>query len=223
VGFDVEMAQQLGRDLGVQVELVPVSRAILDSSLDPGLCDVLMSGVVVTPDRMLHVQFSQAYLDETIAFIVLDHQAPSFAEWDGIRRQGRLRIGVPPGTYFTRKVRDELGDVDLVPVSGIDDMFRPREPALDAFVATAERGSAYTILHPAYSVVVPKPRPMKVPLAYVVAGHDEQFRGLLDGWIDLKRKDGTIDELFAHWILGQQTTAPTRRWSVLRDVLHVIR
>ena len=33
--------------------------------------------------------------------------------------------------------------------------------------STAERGSAYTLLHPEYSVAVPKPRPFKVPLAYV--------------------------------------------------------
>jgi Na+/H+-dicarboxylate symporter/ABC-type amino acid transport substrate-binding protein len=223
VGFDVEMALQLGKDLDVNVEFVPISRTVLDTELDASTCDVVMSGVVVTADRMLHVRFSQSYLDETIAFLVLDHLAPAFAEWDDVRSRGRLRIGVPAAPYFMRKIHEELRDVDLVPIASMDDIFTPREPPLDAFIATAERGSAYTILHPAYSVVVPKPRPMKVPLAYVVAGRDAEFAQLLDTWIDLKRKDGTIDELFAHWILGQQAEPAQPRWSILRNVLHLVR
>ena len=223
VGFDVEMAQQLGRDLNVAVEFAPIPRSALETSVEPAACDVVMSGAVVTADRVLHVLFTQPYLDETIAFLVLDHKASSFAEWSSISRQGRLRIGMPDAPYFVRKIRDELPNVDIVPIRSMDDMFKPNAADVDAFIATAERGSAYTILHPAYSVVVPKPRPMKVPLAYVVCGHDERFVSVLNTWIDLKRKDGTIDELYAHWILGQQVTASAPRWSVIRNVLHLVK
>jgi ABC-type amino acid transport substrate-binding protein len=87
-------------------------------------------------------------------------------------------------------------------------------------VLTAERGSAYTLLHPEYSVAVPKPRPFKVPLAYVIAGRDAAMTAMINTWIELKRKDGTIDELFAHWILGQDSTPKARRWSIGQDVLH---
>jgi hypothetical protein len=69
-------------------------------------------------------------------------------------------------------------------------------------------------------VAVPKPRPFKVPLAYVIAGRDDAMAAMLDTWIELKRKDGTIDELFAHWILGRTASAAHRRWSILDDVLH---
>ena len=180
-----------------------------------------MSGAVVTADRAMHVQFSAPYLDETVAFVVLDHQAASFGEWSRVRAMGRLRVGVPRGTPPLRKIQDELKGVELVALEGMDDIFRPHDPPIDAFVATAERGSAYTILHPAYAVVVPKPRPLKVPLAYVIAGRDQQLLGIVNTWIDLKRKDGTLDELFAHWILGQGAVQKPPRWSVVRDVLHL--
>jgi hypothetical protein len=42
---------------------------------------------------------------------------------------------------------------------------------------------------------------------------------MVDTWIDLKRKDGTIDELFGHWILGRSATPHQRRWSILDDVI----
>ncbi len=223
VGLDVEMAQQLAGDLGLRVEFVPVSREAFDTGVDPSVCDLIMSGAVVTADRTLHVQFSQPYLDETVAFLVLDHQVADYAEWSRVRALGHLRIGVPRGAYFERKIRSELSDVEIVPISAMEDMFTPQEPPVDAFVTAAERGSAYTILHPAYSVVVPKPRPVKMPLAYVIAGRDAEFTGIVNTWIDLKRKDGTIDELFAHWVLGQQATSSHPRWSVIRNVLHLVR
>jgi ABC-type amino acid transport substrate-binding protein len=217
------MAEQLGSDLGVGVEFAPVSRRVLDDGLDPSLCDLVMSGAVITADRVLRGQFTEPYLDETVAFIVLDHRTAEFADWERVRRLTRLRIGMPPAPYFVHKIREELGEVEIVPIASIDDMFRPRDRPVDAFVATAERGSAYTIMHPEYSVVVPKPRPMKVPLAYVVAGGDVQFTNIVNTWIDLKRKDGTIDELFAHWIMGQPANRPQPRWSVVRNVLHLVK
>ena len=223
VGFDVEMAQQFGRDLDVAVEFVPVSRSILTTGLDPSVCDLVMSGVAVGPDRALHVQFSAPYIDETMAFLVPDHLSSAFSEWSSVRAMGRFRLGMPNAPYFIRKIHDELSDVEIVPVNTMDEMFQTHNPPLDVFVATAERGSAYTLLHPAYSVVVPKPRPMKVPLAYVIAGHDPRMVDLVNTWIDLKRKDGTIDDLFAHWILGEQATRTERRWSIVRNVLHLVK
>jgi len=111
---------------------------------------------------------------------------------------GRLRLGVPRAPYFMRKIRDELHDVDIVPIDRMDDIFAAHDPPIDAAIATAERGSAYTLLHPEYSVAVPKPRPFKVPLAYIIAGRDAEMTSMVNTWIELKRKDGTIDELFAH-------------------------
>jgi Na+/H+-dicarboxylate symporter/ABC-type amino acid transport substrate-binding protein len=220
VGFDVEMAHQLGRDLGLTLEFVPASRSTFDTGLDPAVCDLIMSGAAVTGDRALHVQYSSAYLDETVAFIVPDHLASTYSEWSTVRALGHVRIGVPRAPYFLRKVRDELTDVEIVPVDGMDDMFKPHTPPIDAYVATAERGAAYTILHPAFSAVVPKPRASKVPLAYIIAGRDAGLTSIVNTWIDLKRKDGTIDQLYSHWILGQDAQPRQPRWSIVRDVLH---
>jgi len=223
VGFDIEMALQLARDLGVRAELVPVDRSVFDVGLDPSVCDIVMSGVAVTADRSLQVRFSGSYLDETVAFVVADNRVSSFSEWASVRAMGHLRLGVPPAPYFIRKIRDELTDVEIVPIDRIDNMFVPDAPAVDALVLTAERGAAYTLLHPEYSVAVPKPRPFKVPLGYVIAGRDSDMANMVNTWIELKRKDGTIDELFAHWILGKDSTPKSPRWSIVRDVLHWVR
>ena len=219
VGFDVEMAQQLARELGVGLELVPADRRLFEDGLDPSACDLVMSGTAVTATRALHVRFSAPYLDETIALMVPDHRRAEFADWDDLRAARGLRLGVPDLPYYLARIRTELPAADVVPLDSPERMFDRRDPPLDALVLTAERGSAYTLRHPEYSVVVPRPRQIKVPLAYVIAGRDAALASLVDTWIDLKRKDGTIDDLFAHWILGRNAQPKRPRWSILDDVL----
>jgi len=90
---------------------------------------------------------------------------------------------------------------------------------LDALLYVAEAGSAWTLLYPAFSVAIPKPMVVQVPMAYALPGGEQEFRDYLDAWIEMRRRDGTIDRLFEHWILGRGTERSTPRWSVIRDVL----
>jgi ABC-type amino acid transport substrate-binding protein len=57
-------------------------------------------------------------------------------------------------------------------------------------------------------------------LAYPVVCRDQDLTRFINTWIELKRRDGTIDALYSHWILGKQTGKRQPRWSVMRHVLH---
>jgi ABC-type amino acid transport substrate-binding protein len=53
-----------------------------------------------------------------------------------------------------------------------------------------------------------------------VARHDQAWGTFVNAWIEMKRRDGTLDTLYHHWILGEAATSTTPRWSVIRNVLH---
>ena len=99
-------------------------------------------------------------------------------------------------------------------------LFEKWDPDVDAVALPAERGSAWTLLYPQYSVVVPAPGITKVPLAYPIGAHDPSFASFMNTWIDLKRKDGTIQGLYDYWVLGRDAAPRQPRWSVIRNVLH---
>ena len=65
VGFDIELAHRLAREMGVTLAFVPVDRQTMAAQLADGYCDLVMSGVVVTTDRAREILFSDSYLDET--------------------------------------------------------------------------------------------------------------------------------------------------------------
>ena len=178
-----------------------------------------MAGILVTPRRSEEMRFSQPYIDETMAFMVRDHLRGEFTSWDAIRRLGRFTVGAVNVPYYVAEVRDRAPELDLQEVPTETDPTTSL-PQLDAFVIPAERGSIFTLLHPQFSIVVPEPDPVRVPLAYPLTPHDSDWASLVNNWIELKRRDGTIDALYRHWILGQSSERQDRRWSILRNVLH---
>jgi hypothetical protein len=131
-----------------------------------------------------------------------------------------VTIGVPAIREFEMKVRAQLPDAQIVHLSSADEVFARLGRTMDAFTLTAERGSAWTLLHPELSVAVPLPGLVKVPMAYPIARRDETFTTVVNTWIDLRTKDGLIDRLYNRWILGRIEEGKKPRWSVMRDVLH---
>jgi len=221
VGFDVEMAHALGRELDAPVEFAPVPRDQLVEVLEAGRVDVVMAGILVTTRRAARAVFSAPYLDETLAFLVPDHRRAEFSDAAGVRARDGLRLGVPDLPYVQQLVEREFPKARVVPITLTAESASVLETgAVDAVVLTAERGSFLTLLHPQYSVAVPRPLEIRLPLGYPVARHDVEAARFLSTWIDLKKKDGTIQALYDHWILGRDAKAKEPRWSILRDVLH---
>ena len=217
VGIDVELAQALAADLGVRAEFYQAEYSDLPNLLKTGTCDIAMSGVAITSERAVDLAFSDPYLDETLAFVTKDHWRDRFRTWESIRELGAVRIGVPDLPTYRRVISARLPNAVIVPLRRVEDLFRPDEDVM-AYVLPAERGSVLTLLHPDYSVVVPQPDTIKLPVAYPIARADTRWLTYVNTWIELRRRDGTLDALYRHWILGQNAVPSKPRWSVMRNV-----
>jgi ABC-type amino acid transport substrate-binding protein len=222
VGFDVEMAYALAGELGLEIEFVPVPRERLAEAINAGLSDIIMGGISVTTGRASEMVFSPPYIDETLSFVVPDHRRADFSSAEWVRRTPGLRVAVPNLPYLEEIIHREFPRAEIVPVSvdRVVDFFTGRMERIDALVFPAERGSYFTLLYPAFSVAVPHPLTLRFPLAYPVARRDLELARFLGIWIDLQRKNGTIQALYDHWILGRDAIPKQPHWSVIRDVLH---
>ena len=83
----------------------------------------------------------------------------------------------------------------------------------------AEVGAAWTLLYPHYTVVVPEGAVARVPAAYAVRLGDQDLANFLSDWLDIKRRDATLDRLYRYWVLGRDEGRREPRWSVIRNVL----
>lgn len=178
-----------------------------------------MAGTPVTPLRASQTLFSEPYLDETLGFVVKDHLREHFTSWASIRALGAIRVGIPNLPYYISVIRERAPALQLK-VLELDENPLDARHGLDVVALSAERGSILTLLQPEFTVVVPEPDIVKVPLAYGLARHDQAWASFINTWIELKRRDGTIEALYRHWILGSDAVDRQPRWSVIRNVLH---
>jgi ABC-type amino acid transport substrate-binding protein len=133
---------------------------------------------------------------------------------------GPVTLVIPGLPYLMDMVQAHLPEATLIPVMQLDDFSKLLKTEADAGILTAERGAAWSLLHPNYTVVIPKGLRVSVPLAYPVAGRDQAMATFLNTWITLKKRDGTIERLYDYWILGKDAAPSQPRWSIIRDVLH---
>jgi ABC-type amino acid transport substrate-binding protein len=223
VGFDIEMAHLLARDLDVELAFVPVMRDRMTEQVNEGYCDIVMSGMVVTPERALEVAFSVPYTDATLAFVVKDHRLEEFSSRDAIRRLKAPRIGVLNVPYYVNGLQRALPQATMVQLNSITEFFEGKGEELDAFLYAAEAGSAWTLLYPAYTVAIPQPVVLKGPVAYPLPRGDRELVDFINVWLELKKRDGTIEALYDYWILGKNAVPKQPRWSVIRNVLHWVK
>jgi len=219
VGLDVELMQLITRDLGVRPEFVEWAPGELVHAVAAGRSDIGIGGFPLSPAQVTQVTFSAPYLEETAAFVVKDHLRSRFETWASIQEAGDLAIGVPSEPYYERLLRARLPGLRMRSFAITDDPLDDRA-GFDAVALPAERGSVMTLLNPRWTVVVPSPGLIKIPLAFPLAGADPQWSAFVNTWIEMKRRDGTLDTLYDHWILGKDAEKRTPRWSVVRNLLH---
>jgi Na+/H+-dicarboxylate symporter/ABC-type amino acid transport substrate-binding protein len=219
VGVDVEMAHILARTLGVKLEFVPIDRAKLFKQLNEGYCDIVMSGMVVTPERAEAASLSLPYMEATLALVVQDYRRSEFTTREALRQLKAPKLAVLDVPYFISFVRERLPNAQLVILNSAAEYFESKGKTLDGFVYSAEAGSAWSLLYPEYTVVVPPP-PIALPLSYAMARGDRELLDYVNALVELKKGDGTLKKLYDYWILGRFAANKQPRWSVIRNVLH---
>jgi ABC-type amino acid transport substrate-binding protein len=219
VGLDVDLASVLAREMGVDLEFVEVSSESMADDLQAGRCHLVMSGLTITPDRMLNMVFSEPYMQATASFVVRDHVRAKFSSRDSVKALAKPRIGVLDIPYYVETLATYLPRAEVVKLESTDEFFDQRNQELDAMFMSAERGSTWTLIHPEFSVAIPQPDVLAAPVSIAMAPDAERLADFINAWLRLKRQDQTIDQLYRYWILGGGAEPAQPRWSVVRDVL----
>ncbi len=223
VGFDVEMAHRLARDLGLTLEFVPLAQAKgWFDQVNAGYCDIAMIQVPLLASTSLRVDLTRAFNRQAAAFLVPDHLRDEFETWEKIRSRGEVRLAAFDFEYTETIARRLLPDARLVPMQDASDYRKHLETGLadvDAILGRAESVAAWTILHPRYTFVVPRPV-ASYPVGYVLPQGSVRLQKAVNAWLQLAESNGTIRTLHAYWIQGKLGSRRAPRWSVIRDVLH---
>jgi polar amino acid transport system substrate-binding protein len=89
-GFDADIAELFGKELGVPVEFVPLAVANRIPALTSGRVDILFATMAMLPDRAKAVQYSKPYVANIITLV-----APKSTVIKTNADMGKVAIGVP--------------------------------------------------------------------------------------------------------------------------------
>lgn len=82
IGFDVELAQAVGKDLGVEVEFVQINWETKENELESKNVDLLWNGMTITPEREAAWEISEPYMRNEQVAIIRKADASKFDSLD---------------------------------------------------------------------------------------------------------------------------------------------
>ena len=199
VGFDIEIMNQLAIDLGVNIEFVRIFHHQAELLLQSGYLDIT-TGIPVIPDNMTKFTLTVPYSKQYLAFIVKDERRVEFKKWSDIIENKDLTIGIPETFFYQKAVERNFIHNKAWEISTPRLFFREKYQHIDGMLFGAAAASAWTLLYPEYTVIVPKPFLAPLSMAFPINHNDQAFELFMRNWIEMKQQSKVIDQLFKYWI-----------------------
>ena len=99
-GYDIELARQIGTDLGVDVEFVSTEAANRVEYLKTNKVDLILANFTVTPERAEAVDFCEPYMN--VALGAVSHKSHVITSLDDVKDEQVIVIsGTTAETYLT--------------------------------------------------------------------------------------------------------------------------
>lgn len=111
-GMDVALVKEIGRRMGVEVQVISMAFDGLIDALELGQIDIIGGGFAKTEDRQKEVDFTRVYYTADSQFIGLKNlNKPQTVSYDSFHD---LKIGVQKGTSFDQWVKTNLVNAGYV-------------------------------------------------------------------------------------------------------------
>lgn len=199
IGFDVDMAKRMAKSMGVELELVSTAWDGIIPALITGKFDIIMSGMTLTQERNLTVNFASPYIligqsvlvnnklkGEITSYKDLDDPKYTVASKLGTTGEQATKKMIPNAKYISYETEQE-GVIEVV--NGKIDAFIYDMP-FNA-IAASEKGAG-KIFH------LDQPF-TKEPLAWAVRKGDPDFLNWLNNFMEQIKYDGVYDKIYTKW------------------------
>lgn len=114
IGFEIDLAEAIGRELGIKIKYVQNAWDSLIPALERGDFDIAVNGIEITPQRMERVIFTKPYYIYTVQTVIRadEERIKEFADLKG-KKVGTLQGAV------SHTLLQELGGVNIKVYSGV--------------------------------------------------------------------------------------------------------
>lgn len=193
IGSDVETAQLLASDWGLELEFVPTTGATRIPNLQTGKADLIISTLSVTPQRAEVIDFTLPYA--ALNSVVGAPKAAEISDWEDLRGKA---VTVTRGTTQDTALTPLAGERGYTITRYDDDatMVTAAVSGQAAAVATSEtlinqigERNPQLAFEPKFTIQV-------FDLAMGVRKGETQLKEKLDAWIAENLKNGKLNDIY---------------------------
>jgi polar amino acid transport system substrate-binding protein len=199
VGFEVDVAHQLAADMGVKAQLLSYDVDRLVPALESGEIDIIAAGLTITPERALHVNFSDPYAEGGIGLATHVERTANVTDVKALDSD-TITIGAVEGSVGVQLAKR------LWPRARVQ-VFPSVEAASQALIAGEVHGyvedepvPTFLALENPGAIDVPTRRPLLVsPAGFAVNKRDPDFLAFLNAWITARQADTWLPTTASYW------------------------
>ena len=204
VGFDVDMAKVMAKEMGVELELVPTAWDGIIGSLMTGKFDIIMSGMTVTQKRNLRVNFADPYIIVGQTILIskkLEGKIKSYRDLNNPKYTVVSKLGTTGEQAVKRMIsRAKYKSFETEPEAALEVI----NGRADAFVYDLPYCAVFYAQKGAGKLVFLNEPFTFEPLGWAIKQGDPDFLNWLNNFLAQARGDGSYDKIYGKWITGNK-------------------
>ena len=198
-GFDIDVMNQLAKDMGVKITFVPTEWKTIVSGITAGRYDISTS-VTKTPKRAEVAGFTISYYKYGTVPLVLKDNLKKFPSWESLNNKD-VTIATTLGTSQEEKAKEFFPKSKLKSVeSPARDFQEVLAGRADGNITSSTEANKLIITYPQLAIV---PDGEKNPafLAMMVNKDDKVWNDYVNKWIKNKKASGFFKDLLTKYNL----------------------
>ena len=201
-GYDIDVMNELAKDLDVKVEFVPADWKTLVSGLTAGKYHMTGSASV-SPARAKATGYSTPYFTLATVPLILKKNADKFKDWADMNK-GDVTVAATLGTTQEKQVKQFFPDakhqIVEAPARDFQEVLAGRA---DAHITSNVEALKLVEKYP-QMMIVPVAEPKSpTPIAMLLPQADQVWINYVNTWVALKTEQGFFDQLSEKWRLKE--------------------
>lgn len=204
VGFEVDLAREIGEELGMEVEFISTSWAGIFNGLNSKSYDVIMSATSITPSRLETYIFTEPHMTNGQVIVTRAGEAAITSPEDLEGMQVGVQLETTADIAATKY--NETTDFEILRFDEVIQTFSAMKAGhVDVIVADYAVAIDYVNKDPE-SYQLTDVMLTNEPIAITIRKDDTELRDKLNGALASLREEGTLSELSIKW-LGDDYTS----------------
>jgi polar amino acid transport system substrate-binding protein len=199
VGFEIDVATRLAKDMGVEVEFIPTKWAGIIPALLTGKFDVIIGGMGILPSRNLKVNFTVPYDVTGMSMVAHKELAGDFKSLEDFNREDvvlALRLAATPvaaAQKFMPKAQLRKFDDES---QAVQELLNGKAHAV---VASAPMPAFQALKHPDKLFLPLKETFTREPIGFALRKGDVDTLNFFNSWITVVKAEGWLAERKHYW------------------------